>query len=375
MLGNPDDKESFDVTELSIIVPTFNERPNLEPLVEALARALDGIDWEVVFVDDNSPDATAEAVRQLARINRRVRCVHRYGRRGLSSACVEGVLTTSSLYCAIMDGDLQYDESLLPAMLQALKGDHLDIVVGSRYIAGGNIGEWDTKRAAISRLATRMARHVVHADLCDPMSGFMMFRREVMHEALPQLSAIGFKILLDLFASSPRPLKFKELPVCFRNRLAGESKLDAQVVWDYLILLLDKTVGRYVPVRFITFSAVGGLGLVVHMAALTALYKGAAISFEASQAVATVVAMTSNFLFNNIVTYRDRRLKGWAWVKGWFSFALACSVGAFANVGIAAYLYRFDESLWAFSAAAGVLVGAVWNYAVTSLYTWGNKAT
>lgn len=362
------------MTELSIVVPTFNERPNLEPLIERLTQVLQGSSWEVVFVDDNSPDRTAEAVRELARNNPRVRCVHRVGRRGLSSACVEGVLATSSPYIAIMDGDLQHDEALLPEMLRTLKDERLDIVVGSRYVEGGSIGEWDPGRAAASRLATRLAQYVVRANLNDPMSGFMMFRREVMHEALPRLSAIGFKILLDVFASSPQPLKFKELPFRFRNRHAGESKLDTQVAWDYVMLLLDKTVGRYVPVRFIAFSAVGALGLVVHMATLAALFRGFDAPFLWAQSAATIVAMTSNFVINNLVTYRDRRLKGWGWLKGWLTFAIACSVGSLANIGVATYLFDLNRELWALSAIAGVLVGAVWNYAVTSLYTWRAKA-
>lgn len=361
------------MTELSIVVPTFNERLNLDPLVERLTQTLTGIAWEIVFVDDDSPDETAEAVRQMARVNPRVRCVHRVGRRGLSSACVEGVLATASPYIAIMDGDLQHDETLLPSMLRALKDERLDIVIGSRYVDGGSIGEWDAARAAASRFATRLARHVIRADLNDPMSGFMMFRREVMHEALPRLSAIGFKILLDVFASSPRPLKFKELPFRFRNRHAGESKLDTQVAWDYVMLLLDKTIGRYVPVRFIAFSAVGALGLAVHMATLALAFRGLNVSFVWAQTAATLVAMTSNFVVNNVVTYRDRRLKGWGWLTGWFTFALACSVGSLANVGVATYLFDLNRELWALSAIAGVLVGAVWNYAVTSLYTWRAK--
>jgi dolichol-phosphate mannosyltransferase len=196
----------------------------------------------------------------------------------------------------------------------------------------------------------------------------------VMHDALPRLSAIGFKILLDIFASSPRPLKFRELPFRFRNRHAGESKLDTQVAWDYVMLLLDKTIGRYVPVRFITFSAVGALGLVVHMATLTLLFRGFSTSFLWAQAAATMVAMTSNFVVNNVVTYRDRRLKGWGWLKGWVSFAVVCSVGSLANIGVANYLFDLNRELWALSAIAGVLVGAVWNYAVTSLYTWRAKS-
>jgi dolichol-phosphate mannosyltransferase len=186
------------------------------------------------------------------------------------------------------------------------------------------------------------------------------------------VSGIGFKILLDLFATSPTPLRYRELPYQFRNRVAGESKLDTNVAWEYFVMLLDKFLGRVVPIRFIAFSLVGGLGLVVHLLILTLLYKGAGTSFLAGQIGATMVAMTSNFVLNNVLTYRDMRLRGWRFLRGWFSFVLACSVGALANVGVAQYLFEQD-SYWLSSAIAGILVGAVWNYAVTAVYTWKSR--
>jgi dolichol-phosphate mannosyltransferase len=183
------------------------------------------------------------------------------------------------------------------------------------------------------------------------------------------VSAIGYKILVDLFASAPRPLRFVELPYTIRARRAGQSKLDNKVVWDYLMLLADKLVGRFVPVRFLAFSAVGGLGVGVHLAVLTLAFRGMGVGFVTAQIVATLVAMTFNYIVNNALTYRDRRRRGWGFVTGWLSFTLACSVGAFANVGIAAWLFE-RQTFWVVSALSGVLVGAVWNYAVTSVYTW-----
>jgi dolichol-phosphate mannosyltransferase len=202
------------------------------------------------------------------------------------------------------------------------------------------------------------------------MSGFFMIRREAFSAAVRNLSEIGFKILLDLFASSPRPLRFKELPYEFRTRQAGESKLDHRAKWDYGMLLLDKLIGHFVPVRFIAFALVGGLGVVVHLIALTLLFKGLDVEFVASQVAATLIAMTTNFILNNIFTYRDARLTGWRWVRGWMSFMLACSFGTLANVGIAAYLFEKNAG-WTLAAVAGIAIGAVWNYATTMIYTWG----
>jgi dolichol-phosphate mannosyltransferase len=355
--------------ELSVVVPSFNERDNIQPLVDALAAALDGIAWELVVVDDDSPDGTAEVVRAIARQDRRVRCLRRVGRRGLSSACIEGALASAGTFIAVMDADMQHDETLLPRMLAVLREGEAEIVVGSRYAQGGSVGIWDERRQSISRLATRLGRSVLRSDLSDPMSGFFMLRRDAFEAALPRLSGLGFKILLDLFASAPRPLRFVELPFGFRPRRSGVSKLDSQVAWDFLMLLLDKKIGRFVPVRFVAFALVGSLGVLVHLAVFALLYEGLQAGFVLSQSAATLVAMTSNYALNNALTYRDRRLRGWAWLRGLASFVLACSIGAVANVGVAAHLYQ-GADFWLLPAIAGILVGVVWNYAVTAVYTW-----
>lgn len=355
--------------ELTVVVPTFNERENVAELVRRLDAALAGCAWEVVFVDDDSPDRTADLVREIAARDFRVRSLQRIGRRGLASACIEGMLSSSAPYLAVIDGDMQHDESLLPRMLEELRGNEADIVVGSRYRAGGGVGDWDESRARMSRLATRVSRFVVHEELSDPMSGFFMVRSDAFRESVRELSGVGFKIMLDIFASAPRPLQFVELPYEFRTRDAGDSKLDSQAAWEYGMLLLDKLIGHIVPVRFVAFTLVGSLGVIVHLATQAVLFEGFDVEFVPSQALATLVAMTFNFALNNVLTYRDMQLRGWQWLRGWLSFTLACSVGAIANVGIASYIFSFDTR-WVLAAIAGILVGAVWNYAVTMVYTW-----
>jgi dolichol-phosphate mannosyltransferase len=357
------------IAELSIIIPTFNERGNVTELVRRLGACLRGVAWEAIFVDDDSPDGTAARVREIARQDQRVRCIQRIGRRGLSSACVEGMLATSSPYLAVIDGDCQHDETVLPRMLELLQSGQADIVVGTRYSAGGGIGSWNASRARMSRFATRLGRAVIKQDLSDPMSGFFALRRDILELAVRNLSSIGFKILLDLIASSPKTLRVKELPYEFRNRRVGESKLDSQAVWDYLMLLADKLVRGVVPARFVSFSLIGAAGVFVHFAVLAALFRAMSLPFAFGQAVAAAVAMTCNFTLNNALTYRDMRLRGWLWLKGLVSFTLTCSVGLLANVGVASYLFK-RHTVWALSALAGIVVGAVWNYAMTASYTW-----
>ncbi|MES2185048.1 MAG: glycosyltransferase family 2 protein [Pseudomonadota bacterium] len=363
--------------QLSIIVPTFDEALNVAELRRRVEAALPGVDWEMVFVDDDSRDGTADVVRGMAQADPRVRCVHRIGRRGLVSACLEGMLASSAPIVAVIDADLQHDERLLAGMLQALQADpQLDVVVGSRYVEGGGMGDWHPTRAWISRIATRLSTAVLKADLKDPMSGFFMIRHAAALRCIRGgMSGVGFKILLDLFASSPTPLRFRELPYEFRNRVAGESKLGTSVAWEYFIMLLDHFLGGVLPVRFIAFVLVGGFGFLVHMAVLASLYQGIGTSFLVAQGTATLVAMTCNYVLNNVLTYRDMRLRGWKLLTGWLTFTLACSVGALANVGIAEWFFEHKPSYWLLSAGAGVLAGSVWNYAVTSIYTWKKPRT
>ncbi len=359
-------------TLLSVIIPTLNERDNIEPLLGLLAAALPPTSWEVIFVDDDSRDGTADHVRAIARRDPRVRCLQRIGRRGLATACMEGVLASAAPYVAVMDADLQHDERLLPQMLAVLESGAAELVVGSRYVPGGGVGEWDNGRARISRLATRLAGMICKADVADPMSGFFMCRREVFERALHRMSGQGFKILLDLLASSPAPVRVAELPYVFRQRQHGESKLDALVAWEYGMLLADKLVGRIVPIRFLLFASIGGLGLVINLAVLWVCLDLLRLGFALSQAIATVLAMTSNFFLNNQLTYRDLRLRGVNLLRGLLVFYLICGLGAVANVGVASYVFA-ENRVWWLAGVAGAMIGAVWNFAMSSAFTWKRR--
>jgi len=355
--------------ELSIVVPTFCERDNVGLLVERVRQALPGVAWELVFVDDNSGDGTAQRVWEIGRSDRRVRCLRRVGRRGLSSACVEGMLSSGAPYFAVMDADLQHDPALLARMLDSLRAGGTDLVIASRYMPGGSVGEWAAERVRMSSIATRLSRLITRQPVSDPMSGYFMLRRETFEAALPRLSSLGFKILLDLIASSPAPLRLAEIPLQFGKRHAGQSKLSTNTVWEFLLLIADKLFGRWVPARFIAFGAVGGAGALVHFAVLTALFKGQGLPFSVSQGAAVAAAMVFNYTLNNLLTYGDVALRGWRWWRGLASFVAICGLGAAANVGVASFLFN-QNTVWQLAAVAGVVVGSVWNYAVTSRYTW-----
>lgn len=366
------DGQAQEGPELSVIVPTFNERDNVAVLYRRLEATLINVAWEVVFVDDNSPDGTSDVVRALAQQDSRVRCIRRIGRRGLSGACIEGILASSAPYAAVIDADLQHDETQLPKMLLLLASDQADLVVGSRYIEGYKSEGFNNKRAGASALATEVAKKMLRVEIADPMSGFFMIRRDRFEQLAPKLSVHGFKILLDLVASAHGNLRAVEIPYTFGARQHGESKLDSMVALDFLGLVLAKLTNDIVSLRFILFAMVGGIGLVVH---LTTLFIGLELfkaPFAEAQAAGAIVAMTSNFVLNNFLTYRDQRLKGFAILRGLIMFYIVCSVGLLANVGVAFSVYD-QEPIWWLAGLAGALMGVVWNYAMSGLFVWRKK--
>jgi dolichol-phosphate mannosyltransferase len=358
--------------QLSVIVPSFNERDNVTTLYRRLETALAGVAWEVVFVDDNSPDRTWDVVRALARDDCRVRCIRRIGRRGLSGACIEGILVSSAPYAAVIDADLQHDETRLPVMLALLQAGEADLVVGSRYVEGGSADSFNKQRAGASALATEVAKRVLRIAIADPMSGFFMIRRDRFEQLAPQLSTQGFKILLDIVATARGDLKVKEIPYSFGSRLHGESKLDSMVALDFLGLVLAKLTHDVVSLRFLLFAMVGSIGLFVHLATLFVTLEIFDMPFPEAQACGALLAMTSNFILNNFLTYRDQRLRGFAILRGLLLFYLVCSVGLFANVGVAFSVYD-QEPIWWLAGAAGALMGVVWNYAMSGLFVWRKR--
>lgn len=369
---------------LGIVLPTYNERGNLRSMVARLDAALAGIAWEVVVVDDNSPDGTADEARAVAREDRRVRVLQRIGRRGLSSAAIEGMCATSAPVVAVMDADHQHDPALLPGMLAAIESGDYDLAYASRFAEGASTEEWGRPdRVKASGLANRLARKVTGVTLSDPMSGYFMLRTETLRKDAHRLSGVGFKILLDILATIEEPLKIREVPMNFAARAEGESKLDRTVVFEFLVGLYDKWLGRFIPTRFALFGTVGALGVAVQLGALWVLlhlvfgerfvygHWSNEATFNVANTLAAVIAMTFNFVLNNELTYSDKRLRGFApLLRGWAKFAVTCSLGLLTNVGSAAALKAMGFHDVA-AVLIGIVLGSVWNFALSSKFVWG----
>ncbi len=364
---------SAEPPELAIIVPTFNERDNVRPLLDRLRQSLAGVAYEVIFVDDDSPDGTAGLVREITRAQSGVRVLHRIGRRGLASACLEGMLGTSAPVLAVMDADLQHDEKILPEMLARIRTGSYDLVIGSRHIGDGSMGEAAPGRVALSNLGLAVSKLISKHDLSDPMSGYFMLTRGFLEEVMRGATGVGFKIMLDLVSSSKRPVRFTEVPYQFRKRQLGQSKLDLNVGVEYLYLVADKLIGRWLPVRFVLYCLVGAGGLALHMSVLWLLYAKLGYSFASALLVAITAALIGNFVINNVLTYRERRLRGWALLRGLAIYALACSVGNLSNYALAKLL--LDRGVWwPLAGLSGLAVGSVWNFAASSIFTWGKTS-
>ena len=355
--------------ELTVVIPTFKERANVERIVERLRVALVGYNWEIIFVDDDSPDGTAALVRTIGECDRRVRCIRRIGRRGLAGACIEGMLTSQARYLAVMDADLQHDEAILVTMIERLREGDVDLVVATRYLNGNATSGLSARRSHISRWSNVLARGLLGVEMTDPMSGYFMIRRPAFEELAPKLSLQGFKILLDIATSGRGRLRITELPYDFRGRANGESKLDAKAALDFIALLIRKLTHDYISYRFLMFCCVGLTGLAVHMSALQVAVKVGMLPFINAQILATICAIAWNFALNNAITYRDQRLTGWRFWTGLVSFQLICGVGAISNVGIASLIYS-SNSKWLLAGIFGALIGTVWNYVVSAVFVW-----
>jgi dolichol-phosphate mannosyltransferase len=231
-IGTTDGAQQCD---LSLVVPTYNEAGNITPLLSRLDLVLDGLSWELLIVDDDSPDGTSEMVEAISLQRDNVCCLRRIGRRGLASACIEGFWATKAPFIGVMDADLQHDEALLPRMFDILRAGQVELVVASRYVEGGSIGDLPLGRRVMSYVGTSLARQLLGVGLQDPMSGFFMFRRDLLKRSpLGKISGAGFKILLDIVVSTKPVPSFTELPYTFRPRHSGTSKFNASIGLEFL---------------------------------------------------------------------------------------------------------------------------------------------
>jgi len=361
---------SSSALDLAIVLPTYNERDNIPILIARLGDALYGLKWEAIFVDDDSPDGTSDVVAAYARRDPRIRLIHRIGRRGLSSASIEGMMSTAAPVVGVMDADLQHDESILPRMLELLRSSSLDVVVGTRNSDGGSMGDFGAGRVMLSRMGEKIGQSVCRVKLSDPMSGFFLLRRSFLLDVVHDLQGGGFKILVDLLASSRVPVRVGEVGYKFGARQHGESKLNVVVGIEYLFLVVNKRLGGLIPLHLALYMLVGVIGLATHLVVFLILSHAFSSAFVSAQAIATFVAMIENFLLNNMITFRSRQLHGTQMLTGAARFIAACSFGAWANIVFSRALWQGGME-WYVAGFAGIVLGSVWNLSVSSFITWG----
>ena len=350
-----------------MVVPTYCEAGNVAELARRVELALSGISYEIIFVDDDSPDGTTDVVRALALADPRVRILRRVGRRGLSGAAIEGALSTTAPVVVVMDADLQHDETLLPAMLATIQ-DGADMVVASRYAEGSTQSALSRARGWGSRVATRWVQRLLKVNATDPLSGFFMLRREHWDAFAPRLERDGFKIQMDILSLAQGRLKLAEVPTALKPRHSGESKLDALVTLQFGGLLVSRATGGFLPPPFILFALVGTTGIGTHLIVLHVLTL-AGVAFIPAQTIAALIAMTGNFVLNNAITYRAQRLKGARFWRGLLSFYAVCSIGVVGNVGVGTLVLQSDAPV-IIAGLAGAVMSAVFNYAASRALTW-----
>jgi dolichol-phosphate mannosyltransferase len=354
--------------DLSIVICTLDEADAIGLVLGELDTTLAGLAAEVIVVDDSLDDATALAVRAFTPAHVSLRLIRREGARGLASAAAEGWAASQGRILGLMDGDGQHDPEVLPHLMAHLTDGDADIAVASRYMAGACTG-LSGYRHALSASGTALAKGLTGVATTDPMAGLFLFRRTWWNAARDRLNPMGYKILLDLALSGDRAPRIVEVPTALRRRLGGRSKLDARVLADLAAHLIEKSTGGMIPAKFVLFGAVGASGVAVDLGVLAiATHQGAA--FWMAQVMAVLAAMTSNFFFNNFLTFRERRLSGLAWWRGLAAFYAACGAGALLNQAIAMGAYDLGLAGPA-SALVGAVASAAWNYTSASKISWG----
>ncbi len=358
--------------QLSVIIPTYNEKDNIEEILNRLEKTLKNISYEVIFVDDDSPDGTAELIREQTKRKQYISLIHRLGRRGLAGAVIEGILSSKSEICAVIDCDLQHDETKLSEMYSLFeKKPNLDLVVGSRFLNEGDIslGAFSYVRRLGSNLATFYTKKLLGIKISDPLSGFFMVKRKSFEQYSKRLQTQGFKVLADLVASARQNFVTEEVSYKFKSRYAGESKMTIATGLELLGLIISQIFNGNLSIRFILFCFVGLSGVLIQLLVTGIFMNFSKISFDIAQTFGIVSAMTTNYFFNNLLTFRDRSLKYFELLKGLITFYLICSLGALANFALAHFLYS-QLSNWLIASLGGAIFSAIWNFTLSSMFTW-----
>ena len=366
--------ERLNKSKLTVVIPTFNEVENIPMILKKIENTLKNVTFEIIFVDDNSNDGSIEKIRELELEKRNISLLHRIGRRGLSGACIEGMLAAKSGLVAIIDCDLQHDDTKLIDMLEKFDNQkNLDLVIGSRHNDTGKSKDgFNTIRKLGSDFAIFLTKKLLRIQTTDPMSGFFMVKKKSLLQIINKLQPNGFKILADIIACSnrnPKKWEITEVGYEFKKRTSGQSKMSLIVILEFLGLILSHLSRGLLSIRFILFGMVGLSGVFVQLFTTFLCLNLSIQPYVIAHSIGVFMAMTSNYYFNNLLTYKDRSLAGSSFFKGLLSFYLICSAGALANIAIAKLFFDYTE-IWVLSSLMGAILGAVWNFIFSSIFTW-----
>ena len=360
---------------ISIIIPTYNEYKNLPRLLDQLLNLETIFEKEIIIVDDNSSDGTQNLARSYSKNDRRIRLICRLGRSGLSSAIKEGCLCASGDLIVIMDADGQHEPNSIINGLKKFNNKNIDIIIGSRFLEESIIKGLSSKRESGSSIANFLARITLHSTykkLTDYMTGFILLKRNSCIKYIEKIDVNGFKFLYELLSLSKGKLTVIEIPLVFGLREFGQSKLDLAVIWDFLISLIHNFFGRIIPRRAFSFALVGLIGVFVQMFVIYFLIGVTDFDFEKVLPIGVILAATSNYIINNILTFRSSKLSGKNFYFGLFKFLLVASLPIIANIGVANLFYNQLSSNTFIAQIAGIFVVFIWNYAASSRVVWNN---
>ncbi|MDZ4726995.1 MAG: glycosyltransferase [Leptospira sp.] len=374
----------------TLILPTYNEKENLKvylPKLETLFH-LNNIDYEIIIVDDDSPDRTWEWVQEYGIKNQNVRVIRRIQEKGLSSAVLTGMASARGKYLGVMDADMQHDESIIPKMLEALKEN--DLVIGSRRVGDGSYGEMNLFRRILSFGATILAKILLPIPSTDPMSGFFVLKREVFENSKDKLNPLGFKILLEFLAKNPK-IKVMEVGYSFRKREFGETKLSGIVMQQYLFALIDLRFGKYFSSEFVKYGIIGFTGVFVNLVGQWLYVNVSDYSNPNSEmskilipsfavAFGFEVSVISNYILNNQWTFASKRkTKVKEFIFGLFKFNFVSLVGFFIQYSCWLFIFQFCNTYYPeffpnyityIANLIGILIATVTNYQLNRSYTW-----